>query len=280
MAGDHADIPFLQAEHYAKGRPDGPPLWIVWHTMEEDELADTAERVATFFAYNTGTRTVSAHYCADVDSIVQCVRLGDVAYTVGNRPGNYRGINIELAGRASQTAVQWADAYSQAMLKRMCVIVARDMARYSIPNRWCTVADLQARRPGHTTHNDLRVAFGGTTHTDPGTGFPRSQVLALVAGGQEDDVTPEELLNAPLASGSLPAYTTVAEWLKGGRAAESLAKALLDNMAELLAKPPVQSAPLDPAVVDAAVAKALSNPAVLAAVAKAVNDDSARRQAA
>jgi len=188
MAGDHADVPFVQAKKFGTGRPDGPPLWIVWHTMEEDELLDTAERVARYFATLPDGRSVSSHYCVDGNSIVQCVLLRHRAWTVGNTPGNNRGINVELAGRAAQTAAQWADPYSRSMLGIACGIVARDMDEYEIPNRWCTVADLLARRPGHTTHNDLRLAFGGTTHTDPGAAFPRDLVLALVAGGGEDDM--------------------------------------------------------------------------------------------
>jgi len=60
------------------------------------------------------------------------------------------------------------------------------MIEYKIPNRWCSIADLTARRGGHTTHNDLRIAFNVTTHTDPGPTFPRSLVLALVAGEETD----------------------------------------------------------------------------------------------
>ena len=194
MPGDYPDVPYLQAEHFGRGRPDGPPLWIVAHTMEEAESGDTAERVANYFAFNTGARTVSSHYTVDSNSEVQCVRLGDVAYTVGNRAGNNRGINYELAGRASQGAADWADPYSQALLRRFARLAARDMDAYAIPNRWCTVADLVARRPGLTTHNDLRLAFGGTTHTDPGGAFPRTQVSALIAGGGEDDMDQEDRL--------------------------------------------------------------------------------------
>lgn len=199
MPGDHPDIPYIQAKRFGEGRPDGPPLWIVWHTMEEDELPDTAERVARYFATLSDDRTVSAHYCVDANSDVQCVRTGDVAWTVGNRAGNYRGISIELAGRAAQTPAQWADPYSTAMLRRACRIAARDMARYAIPARWCTIEDLHARRPGMTTHNDCRIAFGGTTHTDPGPGFPRDLVLALVAGGEEQSMVSTDDVYALIA---------------------------------------------------------------------------------
>ena len=30
---DHPELNFVQASGYTKGRPDGPPLWIVWHSM-------------------------------------------------------------------------------------------------------------------------------------------------------------------------------------------------------------------------------------------------------
>jgi hypothetical protein len=190
MAGDWPDIPFLQAADYTPGRPDGPPLWIVVHTMEEEELSDTAEAVARYFASGSGDRSVSSHYTVDADSAVQCVRLGDVAWTVGNRAGNYRGINYELAGTASQTAAQWADAYSQSMLRRFAAIARRDMAKFGIPARWCSIDALKSRLPGLTTHNDLRVAFGGTTHTDPGPAFPFAQVLQMITG--EDDMLTEQ----------------------------------------------------------------------------------------
>ena len=184
--GDHADVPFLQAAKYARGRADGPPLWIVVHTMQEDELGDTAENVANYFAFHTGTRSVSAHYTIDNNSTVQCVRLADTAWTVGNRPGNNRGINYELAGFAEQTRAQWADAYSTSMLRRFAEVARRDMARYDIPARWCTDDDLRARRPGLTTHAQLGEVFGGTTHWDPGTNFPFDGFLSLI--GEELDV--------------------------------------------------------------------------------------------
>jgi hypothetical protein len=64
---------------------------------------------------------------------------------------------------------------------------------------------LRARRGGFTTHNDLRIAYGGTTHTDPGVNFPRAAFLKMITGG-DDDMTPAELLTfitkQPLGWGS------------------------------------------------------------------------------
>lgn len=187
---DHPELPFLQANKYGRGRPDGPPLFIVVHTMEAHELGTTAEGTAQYFHNLPDGRVVSAHYCCDNNSIVQCVRLQDTAWTVGNRPGNYRGINWEFAGFAAQTAEQWRDPYSTAMLLRAVPYIRADAARFGIPLVRRTVPELQAFRPGITSHNDLRLAFGTTTHTDPGPNFPWSWFMAQL---QEDDVTPEEI---------------------------------------------------------------------------------------
>lgn len=188
---DHPEIQFVQASGYTSGRPDGAPLWIVVHDMEADETPNTAENTANYFATGAGGRDVSSHYCADSNSVVQCVRLADVAWTVGNRPGNNRGINWELAGFASQTRDQWLDTFGQAMFAMMAPIVRSDAARYGIPLVRRTVVELRAYVPGVTSHNDLGVAFGGTDHTDPGPNFPWDYFLEVMNGG--DVSSPEEI---------------------------------------------------------------------------------------
>ena len=182
---DHPELPFVEAAGYTNGRPDGPPLWLVIHTMEAQEASTTAENTANYFANPGDGRQVSAHYCCDNNSIVQCVELADSAWTVGNTPGNHRGINFEFAGFAGQTPAQWGDAYSTAMLERVAPYFRSDAARYNIPLRRCSVSDLEAFRPGVTSHNDLRLAFGVTTHTDPGPNFPWSWFINLLNGEQD-----------------------------------------------------------------------------------------------
>lgn len=217
-SNDFPGLPFIRAKGYTKGRPDGPPLWIVWHTMEVDELPDRAENTAQYFADPSDGREVSSHWCVDNNSAVQSVNEQDVAWTVGNRPGNNRGVNFELAGRARQTRTQWLDAYGRGLFATAAPIVARSMTRWDIPNRWCSIADLEARRPGHTTHNDLRVAFGGTTHTDPGGEFPRDHVLQVVAaalaGGEADmPLSDEDLtkVRSAVVGGVVDAFEVAAQ---------------------------------------------------------------------
>ena len=187
---DHPELKFVQAKSYAKGRPDGPPLWIVVHDMEASETRTRAENTAQYFATLPDGRSVSSHYCADNDSVVQCVKLGDTAFTVGNRKGNYRGINWEFSGFASQTREQWLDPFGVAMFAQAAPYIIKDAAEYGIPLVRRTIPELQAMKPGVTSHNDLGKAFGGTTHTDPGPNFPWDYFMALLTddGEEEQDV--------------------------------------------------------------------------------------------
>jgi N-acetyl-anhydromuramyl-L-alanine amidase AmpD len=167
--------PFVESPHI--NRTGGRQIdLIVIHTMEMDEKGDTAENCAQWFR-NPGAK-VSAHYCVDADSIVQCVRDQDVAW---HAPGaNHDGLGIEHAGRAKQTGRDWSDEYSTAMLERSAALVAELCATYTIPVTWLYAADLRAGRRGITTHKAVSDAFKRGTHWDPGEGFPVERYLALV----------------------------------------------------------------------------------------------------
>lgn len=275
---DHPGLPFVQAKGYTKGRPDGPPLWIVWHDMEASEHSGRAESTALYFANPPDGRSVSSHYVVDNDSVVQCVRLADSAWTVGNRPGNNRGINWELSGFARQTCAEWLDGFGVAMFAQAAPIVAADMLRYGIPNRWCTIDDLIARRPGHTTHNDLRVAFNVTTHTDPGPGFPRDHVLKVVGKAlapQEDDmdVNQSQKLDAIFNAWLTVKLDTTGDGKPDQDFPVPLTALLEDIQGKLVDPVPVE---VDATAVAAALA---ADENFLAAIAKAVADEGHRRSA-
>ena len=149
---------------------------VVMHTMEIAERKDAAEICARWFA--TPVSQVSAHYCVDADTVVQCVREKDIAWHA--RGGNTSSIGVELAGFARQTREDWADAYSTATLGRAAGVVAGSCRRHRIPVRWLVAADLVAGRRGITGHAEVSKAFGKSDHWDPGPAFPVQRFLGMV----------------------------------------------------------------------------------------------------
>jgi N-acetyl-anhydromuramyl-L-alanine amidase AmpD len=170
---------------------------VVIHSMEMDETATTAERCAAWF--QNPSAKVSAHYCVDSDSVVQCVREQDVAW---HAPGaNSDGIGIEHAGRAAQTTADWLDEYGRAMLALSAELVAGICGRYRIPVTWLQPADLLAGKRGLTSHNNVSQAFKRGSHWDPGPGFPVERYLRLVSTqlgkGTQGRVPPQPLKDDP-----------------------------------------------------------------------------------
>lgn len=175
--------PFVRAKNFTRADRKVIDL-IVIHDMEAPEREKTAATVAAWFGSDNAPQA-SAHYCVDDKEIVQCVREEDVAW---HAPGaNHNGIGIEHAGYASQTANDWADEYSTAMLKRSAELVARLCLRWDIPVVFCPDAILKlpgAR--GITTHKAITDGLnGGKGHWDPGPNFPMTQFLDWVREARE-----------------------------------------------------------------------------------------------
>lgn len=191
-SGDHPGIPFLEARQtdgspaYTAGRRGKTPRFIVVHDMEENEAGNIAENVAQYFHTGAGGRSVSSHYTADNNSIVQCVPLSASAWTVGNRPGNDEGINWEFAGFKTQTREQWLDPFGIAMFTLAAPIIRADAARYGIPLRTLTDDEVRAGAAGVSSHWQLGRVYGGTDHDDPGPNFPWDWFITLLNQTEDD----------------------------------------------------------------------------------------------
>jgi len=168
--------PFVQARNYRKGG-NLPVNRLVLHSMEAPEKGDTAEAVARYFA--SGAVVASCHYMCDNDSIVAGVHEEDTAY---HAPPNAHSIGIEHAGYARQSAAEWADPYSEAMLRRSATLAADICRRHDLPVTFVTAADLLAGKRGITTHVEVSRAWRQSDHTDPGPNFPMAHYLDLVHG--------------------------------------------------------------------------------------------------
>lgn len=137
------------------------------------EMGDTAEALGRYF--QNPSYVSSAHVNVDNNSFTQCVSLRDVAYAA---PGaNHNGIQIEHAGKQSQTREQFLDAYGQAMFKLSAKIQARICKKANIPVVWLSVSDLRAHRRGITSHDNVSKAWGRSSHYDGRVPFPNWWLL-------------------------------------------------------------------------------------------------------
>lgn len=169
---------FVQARNYRPAHGARRVRLVVLHSAEAPERPGTAQAIARWFA-GPEAPMASAHYAVDAGTTVQCVLEGDVAFAA---PGaNHDGIQIELAGYARQEREDWLDTYSAAMLERAAVLVGFICADYRIPAEIVDAAGLLAGRSGITTHAAVTAAYGLSTHTDPGPGFPMAAFVGLVS---------------------------------------------------------------------------------------------------
>jgi N-acetyl-anhydromuramyl-L-alanine amidase AmpD len=144
--------------------------------MEIAEKDDTAERCANFFS-NPSTQ-VSAHYCIDNNTVVQCVADKDVAFHAFG--DNDRTLGFELAGFAGQTEAQWRDNYSDKVVENAAKLAAEKAKKYGIPARWLTPAEEKARKKGFVTHKVVSDVWGDGIRSDPGRHFPYGRFMNRV----------------------------------------------------------------------------------------------------
>jgi hypothetical protein len=178
---------FIAARYFGKGRHGSPVTIVVIHTAETPEGEKTARGVGGWFASEMRgkdgkIREGSTHYGVDAKEIVGYVRESDMAW--GANGTNHNGIHIEHAGRASQTPEQWADAYSEAMLRRSAALVADICRRYGIPIKRLDFTEVRSGASGICWHADVSRAFpakaGKHPHWDPGPNFPWAHFIELV----------------------------------------------------------------------------------------------------
>lgn len=187
MATDYTKLPFVEARWYTKHEGPREIRFLVVHVIEGPESPTSAEACAIDFQTRKAYRILngkridqraSAHFSIDSNSIVQSVQTKDIAWAARS-VGNRYGVHLEHAGRAAQSASDWADDYSQAMLRLSAGLAAFLCQKFALPLQWLTPEALRHGERGITGHTQISQAWGGT-HTDPGPNFPINWYLANV----------------------------------------------------------------------------------------------------
>ena len=276
-------------------RAGGAPTFGVLHSAETPLAPGYAASIAGYFRDKAAT---SCHYMTDPAETWGVLPDELVAWHCGN--GNTNSLGLEQSGRAAMTRDQWLVPAGHAQMRRNAAVMRAARDRYGIGLFWMTdqqLRDAHARRivGGWATHDQCRRVLGGTSHTDPGGGFPLDVQMAYATGEDEDEDMP--LTDADVAKlwsyAPVKGQATVADRLVGIDAKDpaAVARAVAERPMGLdglrlyeavqeLQRAARESAPAAPVVqVDAAaVARALaSSPEFLAAVAGSVGDVLARR---
>jgi N-acetyl-anhydromuramyl-L-alanine amidase AmpD len=209
---------------WTAGRKAGQPTVIFIHTTEGSEGRTSAENGAAYDQRRTdGTST---HFFVDQDSAVQCVKTTDEAHAA-RAHGNDVGIQIEVCGRAGQTAAQWKDPASAGAVEQaaqVSVAIRRKYGKARFPLRNLTPAQLRAGLTGFAEHRDATLAWpsDGGTHTDPGPNFPWSTLFARIATIEGNGLMATQFSGSTAANdvaqldASAASITTQAAWSTGG----------------------------------------------------------------
>lgn len=149
---------------------------------------DAPARNEASYAKNR-TDSVSSHYYVDGKDLIQSLNTDYKAWHAGSGTGNSYAISYEIVGTNSKSRDWWLKNVNWDKLAKQ---IATDMKEFGIKNQHLTIAQMRdGKSTGIVTHDDMRRAWGGTTHTDPGSNFPMDHLIAKVnqyLNGEDEDM--------------------------------------------------------------------------------------------
>ncbi len=221
-----AGIPYVQGRNdYADG--DARKYGIAIHNTSND-ASDSGE---ASYARRRPDGT-SSHFYVDGDSVTQSIDTHDRAGHAGSTHGNDHGIAVEITGANGWSRDRWLRSVAWDKLGAVLAKVIRHhWPDGSFKVRRATVAQMRAnpKVKAFYGHDDMRRAWGGTDHTDPGKNFPWDRLLdavnaALRAGAQPS--TPKETDDMPLTDKDAPVIQRAIHNTPVGRTGETFATVL------------------------------------------------------
>lgn len=164
-------------------RPVSGIIGVCIHTTENDATS-RAQDVAQ---YQLDSKTGSYHVIVDSSgTALRCNTDDWRTWSTGNK-GNDVLLHLSFVARARWTSNEWMR--HEHMLDDAARYAAHWCAQHDIPVRAVDGDGLRRMEHGITTHDATR-AWGGTTHTDPGPGFPMDSFLAKIRAELDHDDHP------------------------------------------------------------------------------------------
>ncbi len=166
-------IPYIQGRN-SYSDADGTKFGIAIHNTSNNASAEAEASYAT-----RRTDGVSSHFYCDADSVIQSLDTTARAGHAGSSQGNQNAVAVEITGTNDKPRQWWLDNVAWDLLGRVLADVCR---AYGIPARRASVAEMQANAKvkAFYSHDDMRRAWGGTTHDDPGPNFPWDRLFTAV----------------------------------------------------------------------------------------------------
>lgn len=188
--------PFIKARHHGGSQR---PKAIVLHGTVSSDNRGTARNIAHWWAGPSSPQS-SAHYVVDPGEIIQCVGDHTVAFHCGFNTGS---IGVEFCDEQQGPITRWNDADSNAILRRAARLVAQLCLAYNISVKRPSIADLKRKGPhGIYGHNDSRLAFGHTTHTDP-RDFPWRKFMRMVRAERKAIIAETESVKVKVVAANI-----------------------------------------------------------------------------
>jgi len=159
--------------------------YIAIHCTDNDA---TAQQEAFYAIHRTDAHKTSTHFYVDKTEVIQSLDTTWEAWHAGSATGNQYAIAVEFTGTTTKTREWWMANVDWDAIVDVLYHVCADTG---IARQHLTVQEMKAgSKTGFVTHNDMRLAWGGTTHTDPGANFPLDYLIQKVNAKFEPEFPP------------------------------------------------------------------------------------------
>jgi len=170
-------IPYVQGRNSYKDG-DGRKYGIAIHNTSND--ASDAQEASYATRRSDG---ISSHLYVDHDSVTQSLDTDARAGHAGSQQGNDHAISVEITGANGWSRDRWLQSVAWEKLgAALAAIIRHHWPDGSFKTHRASVTEMRAnpKVKAFYGHDDMRLAWGGTTHTDPGPNFPWDHLFQTV----------------------------------------------------------------------------------------------------